>query len=103
MRAFFVLLGFDCFILSFFCPLLLYVCWRFWALTNRIIDWFHNNCVTFAIFSRQAKANKDIQNTNLQTPLHLAVERQHTQIVRVSVTVAGVIPQSERDRQFILK
>ena len=32
----------------------------------------------------QAKANKDVQNTNLQTPLHLAVERQHTQIVRVS-------------------
>lgn len=33
----------------------------------------------------QAKANKDVQNTNLQTPLHLAVERQHTQIVRVSI------------------
>ena len=26
----------------------------------------------------------DIQNVNLQTALHLAVERQHTQIVRVS-------------------
>ena len=25
----------------------------------------------------------DIQNANLQTALHLAVERQHTQIVRV--------------------
>jgi E3 ubiquitin-protein ligase mind-bomb len=25
----------------------------------------------------------DIQNVNLQTALHLAVERQHTQIVRV--------------------
>ena len=34
----------------------------------------------------QAKANKDVQNTNLQTPLHLAVERQHTQIVRVSMS-----------------
>lgn len=29
------------------------------------------------------KANLDLQNVNLQTPLHLAVERQHTQIVRV--------------------
>lgn len=32
----------------------------------------------------QGKANKDVQNSNLQTPLHLAVERQHTQVVRVS-------------------
>lgn len=48
------------------------------------------------LFFPQAKANKDIQNTNLQTPLHLAVERQHTQIVRVSV-----ISQSKRDRQIL--
>ena len=27
-------------------------------------------------------ANVNVQNINLQTPLHLAVERQHTQIVR---------------------
>jgi len=27
----------------------------------------------------------DVQNVNLQTALHLAVERQHTQIVRVCV------------------
>ncbi|CAE1285817.1 MIB [Acanthosepion pharaonis] len=31
------------------------------------------------------KANMDIQNVNLQTALHLAVERQHTQIVRLLV------------------
>lgn len=36
-------------------------------------------------FCFQAKANKDVRNTNLQTPLHLAVERQHTQIVRVGI------------------
>lgn len=29
-------------------------------------------------------ADMDLQNVNLQTALHLAVERQHTQIVRVS-------------------
>ena len=29
-------------------------------------------------------ANMDVQNVNMQTALHLAVERQHTQIVRVS-------------------
>ena len=31
------------------------------------------------------KANMDLQNVNLQTALHLAVERQHTQIVRVRI------------------
>ena len=35
------------------------------------------------ILACQGKANMDVQNVNLQTPLHLAVERQHTQIVRV--------------------
>lgn len=32
----------------------------------------------------QGNASLDIQNGNQQTALHLAVERQHTQIVRVS-------------------
>ena len=31
------------------------------------------------------RANTDLQNVNLQTALHLAVERQHTQIVRLLV------------------
>ncbi|CAL1531407.1 unnamed protein product [Lymnaea stagnalis] len=35
--------------------------------------------------AKSGKANMDIQNVNLQTPLHLAVERQHTQIVRLLV------------------
>ncbi len=33
----------------------------------------------------EGKANLDIQNSNYQTALHLAVERQHTQIVRLLV------------------
>lgn len=33
----------------------------------------------------QGRANMDLQNVNLQTPLHLAVERHHTQIVRVGI------------------
>ena len=37
----------------------------------------------------------DMQNVNLQTPLHLAVERQHTQIVRVS-TYRLLIGYSDR-------
>lgn len=42
----------------------------------------------YVIFCPQAKANKDVQNANLQSPLHLAVERQHTQIVRVREVLA---------------
>ena len=43
-----------------------------------------NNHVEVAeLLVQQGKANMDLQNVNLQTPLHLAVERQHTQIVRV--------------------
>ena len=36
--------------------------------------------------ARAGKADLDLQNVNLQTALHLAVERQHTQIVRVRST-----------------
>lgn len=44
-----------------------------------------NNHVEVAeLLIRQGKANMDVQNLNLQTALHLAVERQHPQIVRVS-------------------
>jgi len=44
-----------------------------------------NNHVEVAeLLVHVGKANPDLQNVNLQTALHLAVERQHTQIVRVS-------------------
>lgn len=44
-----------------------------------------NNHVEVAeLLVQQGRANLDLQNVNLQTPLHLAVERQHTQIVRVT-------------------
>lgn len=36
------------------------------------------------VLTTQGNASLDIQNVNQQTALHLAVERQHTQIVRVS-------------------
>lgn len=42
-----------------------------------------NNHVEVAeLLIHQGHANTDLQNVNLQTPLHLAVERQHAQIVR---------------------
>lgn len=45
-----------------------------------------NNHIEVAeLLVHHGKANLDIQNVNLQTALHLAVERQHTQIVRVSI------------------
>ncbi|TTN01723.1 E3 ubiquitin-protein ligase mib1 [Bagarius yarrelli] len=44
-----------------------------------------NNHVEVAeLLVHQGNASLDIQNVNQQTALHLAVERQHTQIVRVS-------------------
>lgn len=44
-----------------------------------------NNHVEVAeLLVRQGKADMNLQNVNLQTALHLAVERQHTQIVRVT-------------------
>jgi len=43
-----------------------------------------NNHVEVAeLLVRQGRARLDLQNVNFQTALHLAVERQHTQIVRV--------------------
>jgi len=33
-------------------------------------------------------ANKDYQNTNLQTPLHLAIQKQHPSIIRVIYKLA---------------
>jgi len=48
-----------------------------------------NNHVEVAeLLVHQGQANMDLQNVNLQTALHLAVERQHTQIVRVSSVAA---------------
>lgn len=45
-----------------------------------------NNHVEIAeLLVLNGKANMDLQNVNLQTPLHLAVERQHSQIVRLLV------------------
>ncbi|GFW99754.1 e3 ubiquitin-protein ligase MIB1 [Trichonephila clavipes] len=45
-----------------------------------------NNHVEVAeLLVQLGRANMNHQNVNLQTPLHLAVERQHTQIVRLLV------------------
>lgn len=43
-----------------------------------------NNHIEVAQLLIRANAKLDMQNINLQTPLHLAVERQHIQVVRVS-------------------
>lgn len=43
---------------------------------------FHTQVAELLV--REGSANLDLQNINLQTALHLAVERQHAQIVRVS-------------------
>ncbi|XP_031345282.1 E3 ubiquitin-protein ligase MIB1-like [Photinus pyralis] len=43
------------------------------------------------------KANMDLQNVNLQTALHLAVERQHTQIVRLLVKETANLNIADKD------
>lgn len=59
-----------------------------------------NNHVEVAeLLVRQGKADMNLQNVNLQTALHLAVERQHTQIVRVS-THLDVSGNGRRTRCF---
>ena len=45
----------------------------------------NNHCEVAELLVKLGRANMDLQNMNLQTALHLAVERQHTQIVRVNV------------------
>jgi ankyrin repeat protein len=52
-----------------------------------------NNHVEVAeLLVRAGRAQLDLQNVNLQTALHLAVERQHTQIVRVSIKLLLFLP-----------
>lgn len=45
----------------------------------------NNHFSVAKLLIHHGKADMDIQNHNLQTALHLAVERQHAQIVRVSI------------------
>lgn len=42
-------------------------------------------------------ANVNVQNINLQTPLHLAVERQHTQLVRLLVKKKASLNIADKD------
>lgn len=44
----------------------------------------NNHTQVAELLIRIGKANMDLQNINLQTPLHLAVERQHTEVVKVN-------------------
>ena len=47
--------------------------------------------------SSPPQANMDLQNVNLQTPLHLAVERHHTQIVRLLVREGANLNLADKD------
>lgn len=43
----------------------------------------NNHADVVELLINLGKANKDYQNANLQTPLHLAIQRQHVDIVEV--------------------
>lgn len=57
------------------------------ACRHKLLGWQWSNVLNIL----QGNANLDIQNVNQQTALHLAVERQHTQIVRVSILLQSAI------------
>ena len=44
----------------------------------------NNHLEVAELLVKQAHANMNLFNVNKQTPLHLAVERQHAHVVRVS-------------------
>lgn len=51
----------------------------------------NNHTQVAELLIKLGKANMDLQNINLQTPLHLAVERQHTDIVKVNFFIIIII------------
>uniref|UniRef100_A0A3P9LX09 RING-type E3 ubiquitin transferase n=1 Tax=Oryzias latipes TaxID=8090 RepID=A0A3P9LX09_ORYLA len=51
----------------------------------------------FGVFHLRGNASLDIQNVNQQTALHLAVERQHTQIVRLLVRAEAKLDVQDKD------
>lgn len=65
----------------------------FWRVTYRSVTHTRAIMVT-CVLHLQGHANLDIQNDILQTPLHIAVEKQHSQIVRVSKQRDSVSDQS---------
>lgn len=48
----------------------------------------NNHCELVELLVKTGNANKDYQNTSLQTPLHLAVQKQHVAVISVSIFMA---------------
>ena len=47
----------------------------------------NNHVEVVRLLTRHGNANMDYQNTNLQTPLHLAVQKQHAPIIKVGFII----------------
>ena len=58
---------------------------------------FPRSCKVAELLVHLGRANMDLQNVNLQTALHLAVERQHTQIVRLLVREGCNLNVTDKD------
>ncbi|KAG1967018.1 E3 ubiquitin-protein ligase mib1 [Pimephales promelas] len=56
-----------------------------------------NHVEVAELLVHQGNANLDVQNVNQQTALHLAVERQHTQIVRLLVRAEAKLDVQDKD------
>lgn len=57
----------------------------------------NNHVDVVELLLRLGKANKDYQNTNLQTPLHLAIQRQHGEIVKLLVGESANLSLQDKD------
>ncbi|KAF6027626.1 MIB1 [Bugula neritina] len=80
-------------------------CTRKWVVNEKKDDGYTalhlaslNNHVEVAdLLVKVGEANVNVQNINLQTPLHLAVERLHTQIVRLLVKKKANLNIADKD------
>uniref|UniRef100_A0A087XXV1 RING-type E3 ubiquitin transferase n=1 Tax=Poecilia formosa TaxID=48698 RepID=A0A087XXV1_POEFO len=66
----------------------------FFAVTLKLLG---SHIESLRLLIHQGNASLDIQNVNQQTALHLAVERQHTQIVRLLVRAEAKLDVQDKD------
>ncbi|XP_062507383.1 E3 ubiquitin-protein ligase MIB1-like isoform X2 [Corticium candelabrum] len=78
---------------------------RLWLVNEKKDDGFtslhlsalNNHIEVAEVLLEMGKANKDVQNADMETPLHLAVERQHQQIVKLLVRSGAKVNIPDKD------
>ncbi|XP_065199147.1 E3 ubiquitin-protein ligase mib1-like [Sycon ciliatum] len=62
----------------------------------------NNHTEVAELLVEQGKAQKDVQNINLQTPLHLAVERQHMHIIKLLIAADARVDICDKEGDTVL-